>query len=482
MDAWTRRRFLSTSAVGMLGLAATSCSSSSPKTGQSAGTLTWWDNFNALQDLHAKTLQDFSAAPGGIPTKYTFYQLAKYGQALQLAKQSNQQPDVHTTANLATPLPVLIDGGWFQPLDLADEVLARFDEDDLVDGIHRFDGKLYSFPLFSNRWHNAALWFRTELLDKVGATPPKTFDEFRTVCGRARKAGDGVSGWVAGLNAKNPYFLVLNALAQAAGFQGSEGLDFRTGEIRYTDDAYLQVFELFDSLRKDKLMFAGATSSNAIQARGRWAANSGIFFFDGPYQVGSVKRDFPKALDGMGLAGLMSGDAAGSPQVYRPTAPGALYLAKSSTVAAAANKLLGSFTTPEYYAGLAAAMDQPPRDLTAVSRSEATHPLYKELCAQYAKHTFTAPSAVVGNPDVAKVNALMKAPAADLGDIFRGVMSGEITDYRAALAKLSGQSMADREKAIKAAAAKGAQVSADDWTFPNWKPGADYTAAMYEAR
>lgn len=37
------------------------------------------------------------------------------------------------------------------------------------------------------------------------------------------------------------------------------------------------------------------------------------------------------------------------------------------------------------------------------------------------------------------------------------------------------------ERAIKAAQAKGAKVSRDDWTFPNWNPTRDYTEADYAA-
>jgi multiple sugar transport system substrate-binding protein len=61
-----------------------------------------------------------------------------------------------------------------------------------------------------------------------------------------------------------------------------------------------------------------------------------------------------------------------------------------------------------------------------------------------------------------------------LGELLQGVFSGQVTDIRGALKKLSDDSAADREQALKKAVADGAELEADAWAFPDWKPGADY--------
>ena len=50
------------------------------------------------------------------------------------------------------------------------------------------------------------------------------------------------------------------------------------------------------------------------------------------------------------------------------------------------------------------------------------------------------------------------------------------------MTKLSSDSAKQRDLAIAAAKSKGAQVSLDDYAFPNWKPRADYLKPMYAKR
>jgi hypothetical protein len=87
------------------------------------------------------------------------------------------------------------------------------------------------------------------------------------------------------------------------------------------------------------------------------------------------------------------------------------------------------------------------------------------------------PEPVVRNPQVAAVQALQAPISPDLGDIVQGYLGGNIADLRSALRQLSDASTADRDNALKKAAAGGAQVSEADFAFPNWQPGTDYVYA-----
>lgn len=70
----------------------------------------------------------------------------------------------------------------------------------------------------------------------------------------------------------------------------------------------------------------------------------------------------------------------------------------------------------------------------------------------------------------------------NLDHIFASFVSGDVTDYRKALTKLSSQLMTERDRVIKAANAKGAKASVDDYVFGNWTPGKEYTVDMYGQR
>jgi multiple sugar transport system substrate-binding protein len=90
-----------------------------------------------------------------------------------------------------------------------------------------------------------------------------------------------------------------------------------------------------------------------------------------------------------------------------------------------------------------------------------------------------APSPEVRNPGVAQVNLELRPVTPNLGELVQGLFVGQIDDPKAALQDLKDRSDAELDRAIKAAQDKGAEVSRDDWVFPNWDPTVDYTEEMY---
>jgi multiple sugar transport system substrate-binding protein len=91
------------------------------------------------------------------------------------------------------------------------------------------------------------------------------------------------------------------------------------------------------------------------------------------------------------------------------------------------------------------------------------------------------PAVEARNPDVGQVLLELKTAKPDFGQIIQGLYTGQVRDAKAALQDLQDRSDKALDQAIKAAQAKGANVSRDDWKFPNWDPTQDYTQADYDA-
>jgi multiple sugar transport system substrate-binding protein len=70
----------------------------------------------------------------------------------------------------------------------------------------------------------------------------------------------------------------------------------------------------------------------------------------------------------------------------------------------------------------------------------------------------------------------------NLGEIAQGVFSGDVSDLRGALKTFNDQVTAERDKALKEVQGAGKQVSIDDWIFPEWKAGEDFTSDMYGSK
>lgn len=483
MGDLTRRRILQAAALTAAGAVASGCSGGggTPSGGPAAGRLTWWDHQNQLEPAKRKIFEKFAAAEGGVPVDYTYNNPAKLGQTLQLAKQSNQLPDVHSNAGLTVPVPQLISGGWVSPLELNDAAMKRLDGK-LVEGIHVFDGKPYSFPIFDYHVYSNVTWFNTKLVTQAGLdpeAPPRTYDEFRSAARAVKESSGGkAQGWIWNIGMPDRMGDQVNMLAQAAGFEGGGGTLYRTGEYAYHSEPYLAVIEFLLSLKQDQLLVPGAQTMIDDAARTRWVAGIAGYYFDGPWCPGVALKNTPAFADSLGVGPILTPNP-GEPATYRGTQGGEYWLTPGTKMAEQANQLLSDyFTTEEYSVEIANTMSQPPRDLAAVQKSTA-HPAYKKLIGWFADQVFLAPEAVVKNPQTSKVAAETKAIKPGLGDIVQGAFSGDVTDVRGALQELSDKSNAERERAIGAAKAKGAEVSADDYAFPDWQPKADYGKDKY---
>ncbi|MEV0618482.1 extracellular solute-binding protein [Nonomuraea sp. NPDC050404] len=495
MTTLGRRRFLGLSgaalagALGVAGCTRTSTQEAAARAADGGGVIRWWDHFQPLKPLHERIFAEYAKANPGVRVEHEVYNPNEMGQALQLAFKSNQIADVHSVAGLGLSEAALVASGWLAPLAGAEAIRAKLPADSLLEGLHIFDGKVYTFPIFSPRQYTTLNWFNRELVERAGGDPvngPATWEEFRAIAARITRDGGGKAyGWIQGLAFHERLQVHVVELAMSAGAplamaQGGLGelglVDPRTGEYVYDTEPFVQALEFLLSLVRDKVVFPASTSLDARTARARWATGVAGMFFDGSWNIGVVNGQFKQFVDKVGVGPIPS--PSGKPVLYGAPAPGQLFVSSQSRHVEAASGLLARFAGPEYSKELAAFMDQVPLDLEAVKRADV-HPTYKRAVELFGQAVRLAPSPLVRNPAIAQVMSEMKSPRPTLGELTQGILSGEVTDIRKALREYTGKMAAERERALKEVSGKGVKVSLDDWKFPNWQAGQDYTAEMY---
>lgn len=446
-------------------------------------TLRWWDHFSPLQPLHKSIFDAYRKERPNVSVDYTLYNLPQLGQSLQVAFNSKQAPDVHAIASITVPTARLVKDGWFAPLDglVSEDFKRRFPPGILLEGLHTFGGKLYSFPLFGFRSHSSLLWFNKQLAADGGFDPeagPRTWDEFRQAAGAITKKGRGqVFGWVQAIQLADRLGTQVMDLAMTAGAPGPT--DPKTGEYRYHADQVVQAVEFLRSFQGDGSMFPASTSLDARTARARFSTGIAGFNLDGPWSIGVIRNDFAEFADKIGVAQVPVPDAGKPGYIYRPPNGGDFWVSSQSKTPAVAAQLLERFNTGDYYVALAERMDQPPLDLAAAERANV-HPAYKKGLKAFADIVKLAPSPVVKNPAVADVLAEMRDIRPNFGEIVQGFFGGNGTDYRTPLKEYSDKLAAERDAALKTVQGRGVKVSVDDWVFPNWDPAKDYTAEFYK--
>ncbi|SDS33416.1 extracellular solute-binding protein [Actinopolymorpha singaporensis] len=485
-----RRKFLAASGGALLGAAGLGACNTAPSTterssGSSGGggggrgrTLRWWDHFQPRADLHEKIFAEFEKSTG-VHVEYTVYNPNKQGQALQLAFSSKQMPDVFTTAGLGVPAARLRKQGWFAPIDLDEKALAAIPKSAFLEGFTHYGGKLYSLPLVSFRQYTTLTWFNTDLMKKAGADPARdvtTWDGVRKTARAIKRTGGGAYGWIAPLQFAPRMGEHVEDLAQAAGGVGS--VDPRTGEYTYGSDAFVHAIEFLASMKRDGVLFPASSSLDARTARARWTTGIAGVFFDGPWNVGVVNDGFKQFLDKLDVAPVPVAEAGRAPVLYSAPKAGDFWLSASSEVAGKASELLGRFATEDVMLREAEQMDAMPVDLGLVDKANV-HPTFKQAAEFYRRQVRLAPSPVARNAAVSDVIAEMKPIDPNLGTLVQGALGGQVKDIRKALTEYAGKLTAERARAIKVVAGKGAEVSEDDWKFDDWKPGEDYGTHKY---
>lgn len=472
MSQLTRRQALG---LGGLAAAATAGALAGCDNSQAAGpdagdTIEWWDQYLPKEELNRRMFAKFHEQ-GGPKVEYTVYNPNKQGKALQMAKQSEQMPDVFTLAGLESSGAALHDAGWFAALSTEDRIRAAFPEGTLIDGVHVFDGKLYSFPLTTSRNYVTLPWGSKPLLDQAGievTDGPQSLDDFRAKVRQAQDRTD-TPGIILPLAFAPRMGNFVHQLAQGAGFPGMGGVELATGEFKFHDDTYVDAIDWLMSFQKDKLMLSASTGLDARQGRARWAAGAAVWFLDGSFCAGVCQSDFPTMMENLAVTQMPTPDGQ-PPVITNGPRGGSLWVSATSPLIEECGTLLEMFTTKEYMVGQAEAMDAGPFDLSAVPESQA-HPTFKTCCTWFETCAFIGPSAVARTTEINKVTAKHKKVKPDLGTIVQGAFSGDVPDIRAALRKLSDDEERAREEAIADA---GVDLDGSAWAFPDWKRGEDY--------
>ena len=474
----SRRGFITAAgALSLTGFLA-ACGGSGPSgagsggTGGAGGGVNWWDHFGGFQKLHKEWATTESSALGA-QIDYTYHQASAAPEALQLAKQANQLPDVYSNI-LGLPLAALIEAGWLHAIELSDTARSALPKDALVEGITMQDGKIYGMPLLSDKQYWCCTWINKNLQEKAGFEGPKSYDDLLAALKAVADLGDSsIFPMTLALGDSSRVRDQVDDLAQYGGFPGYRGQRFDTGEFNYDHDSYVNAIELLKEINDKKYLMPGTNQYKVPDARTQYASGRVGVTFDGPWAPGGVRNIIASFVETMDSSGILTPDG-GPRQGYRGAPSPVWFVAENSGNVGVATKLLESFTTEDYLLKMTAAMDQPPLNLDIVDKADVID-AYKYLIDDFKKVVYRAPEAVVRKPEVSAALGNYKPIDPDLGGIIQSYLAGQTSDLPAALKKLNGKFESMLDAAISKAKAGDAEVSRDDWAFSDWKPGQDYT-------
>ena len=502
----SRRDFLRNSAAGSLGLflashglplaaqdsAVISIADSGAMITGDPTTFRWVDSGDQKAVFWNAFFEKYMEAHPNVTIQYDALPWNEIAQVVPLGVRNGTAHDVFQRP-LAVSLAQAVNEGWIAPLD---DIIPDFEAwkgsfpgGVFVEGITGFNGKTYSFPATSNKRYGSHLLYNVDYLDEAGVDPqagPMSADDFVATAKKVTENGAGrYFGFIMGGNQVNRWGAIVREFSRMAGAKsmgvGNFDVDLSTGEIPYTNPLYLEAIDVLLRLRDDGSVFPGTLSMNAPEARARMPQGAAGMILQGPWNIPIWLRENPD----------FNFNIAGQPLLDPPTlvpitvGPGGSNEVHVFSGASDANKqiagdifhYLGTYEGQVAWATLVGAAD-PAIFAEAIAEADM-NPLERQALLMFNEQVRVGPSQIVRNPATADVNLELRPISPNLAETVQGIYTEQIGDIEGAIQDLADRANAELDRAIAAAQDKGADVSRDDYVFPNWDANEDYGEEKY---
>jgi ABC-type glycerol-3-phosphate transport system substrate-binding protein len=465
----------------------TACSGGSGSKGGSAGAvhLKIWDFSQEQKDFHKRIAAEYHKEFPNVTIEWRETAQADYKNALPLAFQSNQAPDIfYWSDNPPNTMNLLLDQGWLAPLGdngkVSDEFLSRFPKDLFVDGVNIRDGKTYGFPFSDNVvWGYGYMFLNKKAFTDAGLSadqPPKTWSELQSDCEQIKAKTPKVYCVASPMAGTDSQRLFANLLGTT--FTSEAFFDYKTGKFALTDARVEKALKFAQQLNNEKLIAPG---SNAKEfSRQQFATGGAAIYLDGAWMPSSFVKDYKMKPDEFAVALRPLPDDGATGAMIRGFDGNKYWISSKTKIQPEAWKFLDWMTKPDGYFAKAYYKDGYGTLAFSDPAKYADNAQVKQMMALSGAATpwkVQVPVPVVKCPDLAKskamTNALKVQPNGDtqaLVDAFNTNKDISVT----------GKSLVDKRQAaledgLKKEAASGLKVSIDCYTFPDFNYLADYT-------
>lgn len=414
-------------------------------------------------------------------------QLDQYRTALPLAIKSGQEDDVFM-GPFWLPLYRPVKEGWFLEIGplLGADFIKSMPKELFEEGRTVFHGKTYALPNVAFQ-PGGFLFYNKNLMRAAGldpAKPPATWSELRQQAKAITEAGKGQSfGIIEGGKQLNRFMDDVGYLASKAGGHSAQPSfqrwNYQNGRNEYDSSAYIAATELLLGLRQDNSFMPGFMNMTGTDGVAHFTEQRAGFFIYGPWNIQEFLQN--KEID-FDVAPLPHPDSGPKGKLQYPRQAVTVSFASARTknpevaVAYMKHRWGPEMMTSHVKYGLGSSA------INYVNKPEYFPSPQSARCAQLVFSERNVPPEIIRrNPEASMVLEEYKEPSPDIQRVMQGIMSGQIGDYKAALADLAKKMNAELDRAIGVAKSNGAKVSREDWVFPNYSPLQDYNDELYKS-
>ena len=449
-------------------------------------TFRWVDSGDSKALFFRAYFDAFTQAHPNIKFDYLGLPWTEIAQVVPLGVRNGNAPDVFQVPQ-EIPIAEAVREGWVRPID---DLIpnfpawqAGFPPVSFVEGVNVFNGRVYTFPRSTSRRAGIVNYFNRAYLEEAGYNPAETPLTWDTLRDAARKVTENGQGQYYGIILVGKQVgrweqYVRNMGRLAGSSAGPDDIDYRTGEYVYTSDGYLAAIELLLALRDDGVVFPGSMSLNDPQARAQMPQGVAGMIFEGEFTLPIWVRDNPDFE--FGVSPIPTPSASFTPMGYQNTGTNHQWLyaeSKLPEVAAEIFTYLGSEAGQLAFVSITGGSD--PSVFDSVNQRAPVDERMRTVYGIYEKYMRLCPDVRIKNPETSQVYLRLQRPTPSFGEIVQGIYTGQLEDPKQAMQDLQDRQDQALDEAIEAARRDGANVSRDDYVFPNWDPTTDYLESDY---
>jgi ABC-type glycerol-3-phosphate transport system substrate-binding protein len=259
-----------------------------------------------------------------------------------------------------------------------------------------------------------------------------------------------------------------------AGAPGLYEIDYRIGRFTFgTDSAYARIVKLLLGLKSDGSVYPNESVRDDSNLYIFFAQGKYAMFMCGSWAIGNLKQEFPD-FQNYRVISLPIPDEGRKGGMLATPGVGTFCMSSQTKHPNEAWLLLDWLSSRGFHERMMT------KGLNLSVYPELLTPAYiadRHKWQAYeaaVKYTVFGPSPPVRNPQTALVAPKPVSP--DVGDVLIGIYTGQITDWQKALKDLEARKQTAFEAAIQQVREAGANVSLDDFVFPDWDPMQNYVS------
>lgn len=448
-------------------------------------TLKMWSRVGSIGDQMKATIAEFQEKYPNIKIEYTYTNATQYPNMLQAALSGNDLPDIFTSIG-NFPTDQLVKLGAIREINdiIPKDKRGEYTPGIWLEGSTLLNGDLYAYPLADPREANSEMFYNKEALKQAGMTEqdlPKTWDELIAFGKNVQTASGGkVYGLVIGAKSFSYTAVVAAQMASAISPEVSTDtntpntFNYLTGKYQLDSPGYVQSVEFFKKLLDEKVLHPNSLVMNYREGTALMESGQAVLAFDNYNYASSFKQE---TWNNFGVAPLPTFQGKPSNFSYSGGGGLTLHVAKSTKNYEEVKLFLGFVKESFFPKLIASGYNYSP--IPALNKEhEVKNPIAAQALKIKDEQVRLVPIPANKNPNAIKVSTAMsgKYPKTTLENVIEGYLSGQVKEVKSTLTQITEEYNSLFTDTIKKVAKDGAEISEDDYKFPDWIPGKDYTS------